>query len=78
MQNQKKGHNLVFEGFAYKKEATFKQSCNWICVNGNGKLTAADKCLARCITRVGGDIKLGKHRHNHPPKYGEEIILNIV
>lgn len=65
--NMKRGKNLKLNGFMYSKEASFKTSTNWVCVKGNGKLLTENKCMARCVTRDNGSIKLGKHKHNHPP-----------
>lgn len=68
MENQKRGINLIFNGYMFKREATFRSSINWICSKGNGKRASDDKCLARCVTRFDGSIKLGKHPHNHGPQ----------
>ncbi|XP_013102006.1 modifier of mdg4 isoform X11 [Stomoxys calcitrans] len=69
MRNQKQGLNLIFRGYMYKKEASFRSTINWICSNGNGKRVSENKCTARCITKVEGGLKLGKNPHNHPPKF---------
>ncbi|XP_075153031.1 modifier of mdg4-like isoform X11 [Haematobia irritans] len=69
MRNQKQGLNLIFRGYMYKKEASFRSTINWICSNGNGKRVSENKCTARCITKIEGGLKLGKNPHNHPPKF---------
>ncbi|XP_011198631.2 modifier of mdg4 isoform X10 [Bactrocera dorsalis] len=74
MRNQKQGYNLIFNGFMYKKEASFRSTINWICSRGNGRRVSDNKCTARCITKWDGSIKLGKHPHNHPPKFTPETM----
>ncbi|XP_054085983.1 modifier of mdg4 isoform X11 [Zeugodacus cucurbitae] len=74
MRNQKQGYNLLFNGFMYKKEASFRSTINWICSRGNGRRVSDNKCTARCITKWDGSIKLGKHPHNHPPKFTPETM----
>ncbi|XP_034485532.1 modifier of mdg4-like isoform X12 [Drosophila innubila] len=69
MRNQKQGYNLIFNGYMYKKEASFRATVNWICSDGNGKRTTENKCSARAITKFAGGIKLGKNPHNHPPRF---------
>ncbi|XP_055850834.1 uncharacterized protein LOC129915359 [Episyrphus balteatus] len=69
LRNQKNGYNLLFDGYMYKKEASFRSTINWICSDGNGKRLSENKCLARCITKWEGGIKLGKNLHNHPRKF---------
>lgn len=62
--NQKGGKNLMFYGFEYRKEASFKTSINWVC-NRN----SVGRCRARLIQNtVTTEIKLGQHGHNHPPR----------
>lgn len=59
----------MFCGYVYRKEASFKNSDNWICALGNGKLASSpNKCRARCITRSDGSLKLGKYSHSHSPQ----------
>ncbi|XP_012159354.1 modifier of mdg4 isoform X11 [Ceratitis capitata] len=72
MRNQKQGYNLIFNGYMYKKEASFRSTINWICSRGNGRRVSDNKCTARCITKLDGSIKLGKHPHNHSPKFNPE------
>ncbi|XP_058981481.1 modifier of mdg4 isoform X14 [Musca domestica] len=72
IRNQKQGLNLIFRGYMYKKEASFRSTINWICSNGNGKRVSENKCTARCITKVEGGLKLGKNPHNHPPKFAAD------
>ncbi|XP_073819444.1 modifier of mdg4-like isoform X11 [Musca autumnalis] len=72
MRNQKQGLNLIFRGYMYKKEASFRSTINWICSSGNGKRVSENKCTARCITKVEGGLKLGKNPHNHPPKFSAD------
>uniref|UniRef100_A0A1A9ZT79 FLYWCH-type domain-containing protein n=1 Tax=Glossina pallidipes TaxID=7398 RepID=A0A1A9ZT79_GLOPL len=60
MLNQKQGYNLIFHGYMYKKEASFRSTVNWICSNGNGKRASDNKCTARCITKMEGSLKLVK------------------
>ncbi|XP_023175650.2 modifier of mdg4-like isoform X13 [Drosophila hydei] len=67
--NQKQGYNLIFNGYMYKKEASFRATINWICSDGNGKRLNENKCSARAITKFEGGIKLGKNPHNHPPRF---------
>ncbi|XP_053946037.1 modifier of mdg4 isoform X11 [Anastrepha ludens] len=74
LRNQKQGYNLIFNGFMYKKEASFRSTINWICSSGNGKRVSDNKCTARCITKWDGSLKLGKHPHNHPPKFTPETM----
>uniref|UniRef100_A0A1A9WMN2 FLYWCH-type domain-containing protein n=1 Tax=Glossina brevipalpis TaxID=37001 RepID=A0A1A9WMN2_9MUSC len=74
MLNQKQGYNLIFHGYMYKKEASFRSTVNWICSNGNGKRASDNKCTARCITKMEGSLKLGKNPHNHPPKFTENSL----
>nr|XP_016935344.2 modifier of mdg4-like isoform X12 [Drosophila suzukii] len=69
LRNQKQGFNLVFNGYMYKKEASFRATVNWICSDGNGKRLNENKCSARAITKFDGGIKLGKNAHNHPPRF---------
>ncbi|KAH8369278.1 hypothetical protein KR009_006145 [Drosophila setifemur] len=69
LRNQKQGFNLVFNGYMYKKEASFRSTVNWICSDGNGKRLTENKCSARAITKIEGGIKLGKNAHNHPPRF---------
>ncbi|XP_039494913.1 modifier of mdg4-like isoform X12 [Drosophila santomea] len=69
LKNQKQGFNLVFNGYMYKKEASFRATVNWICSDGNGKRLNENKCSARAITKFDGGIKLGKNAHNHPPRF---------
>ncbi|XP_060650277.1 modifier of mdg4-like isoform X10 [Drosophila nasuta] len=69
MRNQKQGYNLIFNGYMYKKEASFRATVNWICSDGNGKRLTDNKCSARAITKFAGGIKLGKNAHNHPPRF---------
>ncbi|KAL7727405.1 hypothetical protein ACLKA6_003063 [Drosophila palustris] len=69
MRNQKQGYNLIFNGYMYKKEASFRATVNWICSDGNGKRSTENKCSARAITKFAGGIKLGKNPHNHPPRF---------
>lgn len=59
VQNQKKGHNLIFGGYSYRREATFKSSSNWICSK-----SATNGCRGRLITRIDGCLKLGKNPHS--------------
>ncbi|TDG44613.1 hypothetical protein AWZ03_008934 [Drosophila navojoa] len=59
--NQKQGYNLIFNGYMYKKEASFRATINWICSDGNGKRLNENKCSARAITKFEGGIKLGKN-----------------
>lgn len=61
--NAKGGRNLVFNGFMYRKEASFKTSTNWVCNRAGTK----DKCMARCVTRMDQSIRLGKYQHTHEP-----------
>ncbi|XP_020715788.1 modifier of mdg4 isoform X2 [Ceratitis capitata] len=58
MRNQKQGYNLIFNGYMYKKEASFRSTINWICSRGNGRRVSDNKCTARCITKLDGSIKL--------------------
>ncbi|KAL9893466.1 modifier of mdg4-like isoform X14 [Glossina fuscipes] len=74
MLNQKQGYNLIFHGYMYKKEASFRSTVNWICSNGNGKRASDNKCTARCITKMEGSLKLGKNPHNHPPKFTQNSL----
>ncbi|XP_067618562.1 FLYWCH-type zinc finger-containing protein 1-like isoform X2 [Eurosta solidaginis] len=60
LRNQKQGYNLIFQGFMYKKEASFRSTINWICSNGNGRRVSDNKCAARCITNWEGALKLDK------------------
>ncbi|KAH8278536.1 hypothetical protein KR018_004719, partial [Drosophila ironensis] len=69
LRNQKQGFNLIFNGYMYKKEASFRATVNWICSDGNGKRLNENKCSARAITKFEGGIKLGKNPHNHPPRF---------
>ncbi|KRF78266.1 modifier of mdg4 isoform X11 [Drosophila virilis] len=69
IRNQKQGYNLIFNGYMYKKEASFRATINWICSDGNGKRINENKCSARAITKFEGGIKLGKNPHNHPPRF---------
>ncbi|EDV94594.1 GH18773 [Drosophila grimshawi] len=69
VRNQKQGYNLIFNGYMYKKEASFRATINWICSDGNGKRINENKCSARAITKFDGGIKLGKNAHNHPPRF---------
>lgn len=68
--NQKKGQNLLFNGYLYNKEARFSTQTNWVCVRGTGSskraINEGGKCLARCVTRKDdGALKLGRHKHCH-------------
>lgn len=72
LRNQKQGYNLIFHGYMYKKEASFRSTINWICSSGNGKRVSENKCTARCITNSEGALKLGKNQHNHPPKFTKQ------
>ncbi|KAM7363401.1 modifier of mdg4 isoform 11-T11 [Cochliomyia hominivorax] len=74
MRNQKQGLNLIFRGYMYKKEASFRSTINWICSSGNGKRVSENKCTARCITKLEGGLKLGKNPHNHPPKFTDDAL----
>lgn len=66
--NQKLGTNLIFNGYVYKREASFRNTTNWVCSKGNGKRLSENKCRARCITsEKEGALKLGKFEHNHGP-----------
>lgn len=56
---------LTFDGYSYRKEASFPTTINWICVKNDAKMKNGQTCTARCITRTDGCIKLGKTRHNH-------------
>lgn len=79
MRNQKQGLNLIFRGYMYKKEASFRSTINWICSNGNGKRRSENKCTARCITNLEGGLKLGKNAHNHPPKFNDDTLpANLI
>lgn len=79
MRNQKQGLNLIFRGYMYKKEASFRSTINWICSSGNGKRVSENKCTARCITKLEGGLKLGKNPHNHPPKFTEDALpANVI
>ncbi|BFF90422.1 uncharacterized protein DMAD_08950 [Drosophila madeirensis] len=79
MRNQKQGYNLVFNGYMYKKEASFKYSVNWICSDGNGKRLNENKCAARAITKTDGGIKLGRNAHNHPPRFtGNNVPAKLI
>lgn len=61
--NQKGGKNLLFFNYVYRKEASFKTSINWVC-NQN----VVSRCQARIVQKtVSGELKLGKHGHNHDP-----------
>lgn len=53
---------MLFNGYPYKREATFKTSVNWVCT----KSSRPERCMARCVTNTNNGIKLGKHAHNHP------------
>ncbi|XP_055385172.1 modifier of mdg4 isoform X2 [Condylostylus longicornis] len=67
--NQKKGTNLIYNGYMYVREAAYNLTINWICSRGNGRFKSnmEKKCRARCVTHKNGSIKLGKHLHNHKP-----------
>ena len=79
LRNQKQGYNLIFHGYMYKKEASFRNTINWICSMGNGKRVCENKCSARAIVNVDGHIKLGKKAHNHPPKFPNgELPSNVM
>ncbi|XP_052567435.1 uncharacterized protein LOC128093751 [Culex pipiens pallens] len=61
--NQKGGKNLLFFNYVYRKEASFKTSINWVC-NQN----VVSRCQARLVQKTAsGELKLGKHGHNHDP-----------
>ncbi|XP_063705201.1 modifier of mdg4-like isoform X28 [Culicoides brevitarsis] len=60
--NQKKGQNLLFAGYSYRKEASFKSSINWICTK-----SGIHGCKGRMVQTTAGLIKLGKNQHCHPP-----------
>lgn len=63
--NNKRGQNLLVNGFLYKKEASFKTSTNWLCMLNDQQ----EKCKARCVTNNNDkSIKLGKQKHNHLPQ----------
>ncbi|XP_030374919.1 modifier of mdg4-like isoform X11 [Scaptodrosophila lebanonensis] len=79
MRNQKQGYNLIFNGYMYKKEASFRATVNWICSDGNGKRLSENKCSARAITKIDGGIKLGKNLHNHVPRFhGNSVPDNLI
>lgn len=59
--NQKRGSNLIFAGYSYRREATFKSSINWICTKSGN-----NGCKGRIVQTTAGLIKLGKNQHNHP------------
>lgn len=77
--NQKQGFNLIFHGYMYKREASYKTTVNWICSSGNGKRASENKCAARCITKLKGALKLGKNPHNHPPRFTQDTMpVNLL
>lgn len=59
--NQKRNSNLVLGRYTYRREASFKNTINWVC----SKSTATERCHARCITRTDGSLKLSSKSHNH-------------
>lgn len=64
IENNKRGYNLLFNGYHYSKEACFKTITDWVCLLNSDKQW---KCRARCVTRINNNcIKLGNHKHNHP------------
>ncbi|KRG00195.1 uncharacterized protein Dwil_GK12763, isoform G [Drosophila willistoni] len=79
IRNQKQGYNLIFNGYMYKREASFRNTMNWICSDGNGKRLNENKCAARAITKADGSIKLGKNAHNHEPRFvGDRVPEKLI
>ncbi|XP_031625164.1 modifier of mdg4-like isoform X36 [Contarinia nasturtii] len=62
--NKKNNFNLLFNGYEYKKEGSFTNITNWVCVCKEN--APPKKCSARCSTRPNEQsIRLGATKHNH-------------
>ncbi|KAL1402701.1 hypothetical protein pipiens_005961 [Culex pipiens pipiens] len=61
IENSRGSKSLLFREYIYKKrKTTSKTTKTWVCAKqGN--------CLARVVSRDPDQLKVGIHRHNHPP-----------
>ncbi|XP_031625147.1 modifier of mdg4-like isoform X20 [Contarinia nasturtii] len=67
--NRKGGINLLYDGYLYRKKATYRNTTNWVCAkaptrDSNNRLIL---CYGRCVTDEGHHVRLSKKGHNHPP-----------
>lgn len=69
IQNRRRGINLFYNGYTYRRKASNRSSTNWVCAkaairDSNRKWIS---CPARCVTKTNGAIKLTGQKHSHPP-----------
>lgn len=67
--NRKRGINLFYRGYMYRKKAYFRSSVNWVCAKApfRDETNKVVWCPGRCVTNEDGSIHLSKKPHNHLP-----------